>query len=101
MSKKQDKTRELELKITDKKVIDAIINLKLGEERERERIMKIIDEMPLDTRHSCGSYGIHLIPEGCTGKAIEWDAIDKQDLKQKIVDYRVINRINMGWLEAV
>ena len=84
MSKKQDKTRELELKITDKKVIDAIINLKLGEERERERIMKIIDEMPLDTRHSCGSYGIHLIPEGCTGKAIEWDAIDKQDLKQKI-----------------
>ena len=45
MSKKQDKTRELELKITDKKVIDAIINLKLGEERERERIIKIIDNV--------------------------------------------------------
>ena len=56
MSKKQDKTRELELKITDKKVIDAIINLKLGEERERERIMKIIDDrmehydLKLDTK---------------------------------------------------
>jgi len=84
MSKKQDKTRELELKITDKKVIDAIINLKLGEERERERIMKIIDDMPVDKRHICGTYGIHIIPKGCSGIVTEWERIDKQDLKQKI-----------------
>ena len=40
-----DKTREQELKITDKKVIDAIINLKLGEERERERCKEKINEL--------------------------------------------------------
>ena len=84
MSKKQTKTREQKLK--EELFIKAGFEkgFKFGEAVREDEIIKIIDEMPLDTRHSCGSYGIHLIPEGCTGKAIEWDAIDKQDLKQKI-----------------
>ena len=88
MSKKQDKTREHKLKPQYNPLISSLKNFVLAYEQgikeERERILKIIDDMPVDKRHICGTYGIHIIPKGCSGIVTEWERIDKQDLKHKI-----------------
>ena len=105
MSKKQTKTREQKLKGTSVYREGLVCTKRKGEtwkeadERNdyfkqqgiekgkqirEDEIMKIIDDMPVDKRHICGTYGIHIIPKGCSGIVTEWERIDKQDLKQKI-----------------
>ena len=58
--------------------------IKIGRKQREDEIMKIIDDMPVDKRHICGTYGIHIIPKRCSGIVTEWERIDKQNLKQKI-----------------